>query len=337
MSAVPIQDRPDWPLIISGAVLLCVHAGFVNSVGLFSLGAAVSHMTGHYTGVGLLLEQGRVIDSLIVFGLLVSFCSGAATSGMVIGQSKFIAVQPYGKMMLLVSFIEVASTLLFYWFDEHNRVLLYPLAYAMGVQNAMCTTWSGAVVRTTHFTGMITDTGIVIGHWLRYRLGLKEDWEPEQTDLWKLMLFLPMMIGFMIGGFLGTFCFNFWDFWALLIPGIGIGICGMAYRMLKRESKYFAFLRYRESLKRKLADIEQHDQEKEKAPLLSFKIGRMKEEFKTDNKAKSKADVVISMSSEEEDPENAVMEEFVSRQNEEGFLVELEDLVEKAKAEDTGL
>lgn len=66
--------------------------------------------------------------------------------------------------------------------------ILYPLAVACGMQNGMVTTWSGAVVRTTHFTGTITDTGLVIGHWLRYKLNLKEEWEPGAADTWKLMV-----------------------------------------------------------------------------------------------------------------------------------------------------
>jgi uncharacterized membrane protein YoaK (UPF0700 family) len=114
-------------------------------------------------------------------------------------------------------------------------LVLFPLALACGLQNAMCTTWSGAVVRTTHFTGTITDTGLVIGHWLRNKLNLKEPNEPETADTWKLLvfpfntnlthqLFFPMMVGFVTGGFLGTMAFNYLDYWSLLFPAISIGI-----------------------------------------------------------------------------------------------------------------
>ncbi len=34
------------------------------------------------------------------------------------------------------------------------------MAYAMGIQNALVTRVSGAVVRTTHMTGVVTDIGI---------------------------------------------------------------------------------------------------------------------------------------------------------------------------------
>lgn len=84
----------------------------MNAVSFFSLGSPVSHMTGHYTALGMLTEQERFRDAVWVFGLMVSFCIGAMISGASIGQSKFIASQPYGKMMLAVCFIEVISTLL---------------------------------------------------------------------------------------------------------------------------------------------------------------------------------------------------------------------------------
>lgn len=38
--------------------------------------------------------------------------------------------------------------------------MLWGLCFAMGIQNALVTRVSGAVVRTTHMTGVVTDIGI---------------------------------------------------------------------------------------------------------------------------------------------------------------------------------
>jgi uncharacterized membrane protein YoaK (UPF0700 family) len=38
------------------------------------------------------------------------------------------------------------------------------LCFTMGLQNAMITKISGAVIRTTHLTGMLTNIGIELGH-----------------------------------------------------------------------------------------------------------------------------------------------------------------------------
>jgi uncharacterized membrane protein YoaK (UPF0700 family) len=38
---------------------------------------------------------------------------------------------------------------------------------ACGLQNAMVSTYSGAIIRTTHITGTVTDLGAMIGQYLR--------------------------------------------------------------------------------------------------------------------------------------------------------------------------
>ena len=38
---------------------------------------------------------------------------------------------------------------------------------ALGLQNAMTTRFSGAVIRTTHLTGMTTDLGLLTAHWIQ--------------------------------------------------------------------------------------------------------------------------------------------------------------------------
>ena len=40
---------------------------------------------------------------------------------------------------------------------------------ACGLQNSMVATYSGAVIRTTHLTGLTSDMGAAIGNWLAGR------------------------------------------------------------------------------------------------------------------------------------------------------------------------
>lgn len=42
---------------------------------------------------------------------------------------------------------------------ESSRYIYMLVSCGCGIQNAMCTTFSGAVVRTTHMTGITTDIG----------------------------------------------------------------------------------------------------------------------------------------------------------------------------------
>lgn len=77
---------------------------------------------------------------------------------------------------------------------------------AVGMQNAMFSTFSGAVVRTSHLTGLINDAGkldffvekkkqlnlfrnhklaMIVGQYVRYKLFVKKRKSPE---LWRLLV-----------------------------------------------------------------------------------------------------------------------------------------------------
>ncbi|EMI7333048.1 DUF1275 domain-containing protein, partial [Vibrio parahaemolyticus] len=98
----------------------------------------------------------------------------------------------------------------------------YLASAACGLQNAMITTFSGAVVRTTHMTGIITDLGIMIGESLRGR----------QFDRRKAKLFLFIFFGFLLGGSVGAALFMAYGLYALVFPAIlafGIALIYWAY------------------------------------------------------------------------------------------------------------
>jgi uncharacterized membrane protein YoaK (UPF0700 family) len=80
-------------------------------------------------------------------------------------------------------------------------------------------TYSGAVVRTTHLSGMFTDLGIFLGHWLR---GLPVD--PR-----RLRLCLLIISGFFIGGIGGAAAFHQLGYAALLIPSALTAFTALAY------------------------------------------------------------------------------------------------------------
>jgi uncharacterized membrane protein YoaK (UPF0700 family) len=92
--------------------------------------------------------------------------------------------------------------------DYKNACGMYTAACAIGLQNAMVSTYSGAVVRTTHVSGMFTDLGIFLGHALR---GLP-------VDTRRLRLCFLVISGFLCGGVAGTFAFQAFSYFALLVP-----------------------------------------------------------------------------------------------------------------------
>jgi uncharacterized membrane protein YoaK (UPF0700 family) len=103
-------------------------------------------------------------------------------------------------------------------------------AMACGVQNAMATTYSGAVVRTTHLSGMFTDLGIGLGHALR---GV-----PLQRR--RLALCGLIIASFFAGGVLGAFAFFRWHTDALLVPAILTGVVGLGYVAYRHRAQHGA-------------------------------------------------------------------------------------------------
>ena len=81
-------------------------------------------------------------------------------------------------------------------------------SFAAGMQNALATFFSGAVVRTTHVTGTATDVGIELASFMTGR----------STDTWKLRLLTYFLFAFFLGGFLGTGGSVLWNKRALWWP-----------------------------------------------------------------------------------------------------------------------
>ena len=95
----------------------------------------------------------------------------------------------------------------------------YLASCACGLQNAMVTTYSGTVIRTTHLSGMFTDLGIFLGHALR---GLP-------VDRQRLKLCGLIISGFLCGGIAGTIAFRAMSYAALLIPAALTAGASLAY------------------------------------------------------------------------------------------------------------
>jgi uncharacterized membrane protein YoaK (UPF0700 family) len=206
---------PAW--ILGGAGLLATVAGCVNAVGFVGFHhQALSHMSGSAAILSTELARGE--GALAVHTLLVLLCffAGCVLSGMIIRHSALQLGSRYGVALA------VESALLFgaAYFLRHGVDTGDCLAaMACGLQNAMATTYSGAVIRTTHITGIITDLGITAGQALRR----------ERIDLRRTGLHLVLVAGFVGGGFLGALGYEKFGFDALLVPAAVTGIAGLGY------------------------------------------------------------------------------------------------------------
>lgn len=145
--------------------MLAFIAGMINAMGYLGFRhQAVTHMTGTTSLIGIAAAT-RDVDGLLHFGvLIVAFVAGCAASGFIIGHSTLKLGRRYGVALAIESvLLFIAVPLL----QRHSDMGVWLAAAASGLQNAMAASYSGAVIRTTHMSGMITDLGTFLGHWLR--------------------------------------------------------------------------------------------------------------------------------------------------------------------------
>jgi len=148
--------------------------GFVNSAGFVLIGTFTSHVTGN---VGRLANDAALAHyaaAALALTMIVCFFGGAFCASMIV-ESRHVG-GPASRSYASALAVEAALLLLFTGLSyvttsAHARVQdaeAALLCAAMGLQNALVTRLSGAVVRTTHLTGVITDLGIECARWLRF-------------------------------------------------------------------------------------------------------------------------------------------------------------------------
>lgn len=206
---------PRW--VETGAFVLAMMAGCVNAVGLLGFShQAVSHLSGTATLLGLAVADGLGPGTGHLCLILASFVAGAALSGAMINNTSLRLGRSYGIALLLEAGLLLAAMLLL---NADNSAGMYLASAACGLQNALATTYSGAIIRTTHMTGVFTDLGIMIGEMLRGR----------GFDRRRAMLYLLLLIGFVSGGSIGAAAFAQWQFSALLLPATLAAVLAVGY------------------------------------------------------------------------------------------------------------
>ncbi len=206
---------PRWVWI--GAIALSCVAGMVNVVGFLGFEhQAITHLTGTTSQLGMALVQRDWRNVGHLWGVLIAFCLGAVLSGLIVQDATLRLGRRYGVVLLLESLLLLAAIPLF---KQQQIWGALAAAMACGLQNAMATTFSGAVVRTTHLSGMFTDLGIGLGHLLR---GLP-------LPMRRLTLSGLIISGFLGGGIIGAWLFLRFSYDALLAPALLTGITGAGY------------------------------------------------------------------------------------------------------------
>lgn len=216
-----ISQLPKWVEV--GAFILALVAGFVNAIGLLSFEhQSVSHLSGTATLIGTGLFNSSLQNIMHLIGVLLSFLLGATVSGFLLHGSSLKLGRHYDTAL----FLEAIFLLVSMWLLSLGSFYGHFFASAAcGLQNALATTYSGAIIRTTHLTGIFTDLGIMLGKFVR----------GESFDKRKIQLFMLIIIGFIAGGTLGVLLYKKYQFMALLLPASSCLLIAAVYRVYAKS------------------------------------------------------------------------------------------------------
>ncbi len=201
---MPFQTLPVWVQL--GAFFLAFNAGMINALGLLSIWhQTVSHMTGNVSMLAIAILHGQSMQAIYGICVITSFVLGSLYSGYILGSSHFQLGRRYGIPLSLSALCIFLCWLLIPYYP---RYALLWACVAMGMQNAMVSHYKGAIIRTTHLTGLLTDLGLNLGYLLR---GLP-------VERRRVVLLIVILMGFLFGGIVVTWLYPYLNLHTFLIP-----------------------------------------------------------------------------------------------------------------------
>ncbi|HSC87572.1 MAG TPA: YoaK family protein [Polyangiaceae bacterium] len=217
------RRTPTW--IALGGAWLALHAGYVNAVGYLSTHrAGLTHVTGQVTRVGIELGGGSWAEAGSGLLLVSWFFLGAMLSGVLIQRTEVSepGVRYAVAVLVEAGFLLAATLLMHAGFDWG----IHLVALGAGMQNALASSYSGTVVRTTHVTGIVTDLGLLLGHALR----------GSRPELAQVRLLLSLALSFLAGAVLGAALLPHLRDWALLVPAGTLTVSAIGYWLRVKRS-----------------------------------------------------------------------------------------------------
>lgn len=189
------------------ATILAAIAGAANAGGFFALGQYTSHMTGYLAALADNIAIANLWIAVISALAVSAFVAGAGFSAILINWARGYAVrQQYALPMVVQGALLACFSMGGLLTGEVGRIFsLACLCFIMGMQNATITKISGARIRTTHATGMLTDIGIEMG---RAAYGRLRPGCGVACDRHKMRILLQLVGAFLLGGIFGAIGFG---------------------------------------------------------------------------------------------------------------------------------
>jgi len=193
-------------------------AGAMNAGGFLAVHQYTSHMTGIVSSMADGLALGDFAIALAGLSAMVCFMVGAACSAMMINWGRSHQLQSeYALPLLFEALLMLCFGALNDNLYQHMKLFfaVMLLCFLMGLQNAIITKISKAVIRTTHVTGIVTDIGIELGKLFYWNRNIdREDEAYVSANRGKMLLLSKLLAMFFLGGVGGAYGFKAIGFFA---------------------------------------------------------------------------------------------------------------------------
>ncbi len=189
--------------IYLGAILAFI-AGSINAGGFFLVQQYTSHMTGIISIAADHIALGKYLVALEMISYIALFILGSIVSTIITLEAKKSKIYSvYAIPLLLEAILLILIVVIWayqYFLPFQIKFFIGMLCFLMGIQNALITKASSAIIRTTHITGMSTDLGIEIGRYICGHGGFS-----TISDKNKAQRHAGIILCFFCGGVIGAF------------------------------------------------------------------------------------------------------------------------------------
>lgn len=192
--------------------VLAFVAGAINAGGFLAVAQYTSHVTGMVSAFADQLVLGQLALAVDAVVAVLSFLCGAICCALMVNFARRQGLaSEFALPLLLEAALILCFGLLGAQLASFERLLIpftvVLLCFIMGLQNAIVTKLSHAVIRTTHMTGIVTDLGIELGRLLYWNR--RADAGPEvRADRERLVVLGGLLACFVAGGLSGAWGFK---------------------------------------------------------------------------------------------------------------------------------
>jgi len=182
-----------------------------NAIAISELGFAVGYTSGSTLNVGRALANGGP-NAGIFAGLCATYTAAGFASGLAGSRCDDVFEGRTSPGLLLSAVLLVVGAVAKRKFGL-SLLALQLWSFSQGLQNAVTTTFSAGPIRSTHTAGGMTDSGIILGQWLRASFCGR-----TPPSLRKVILTFVSILSFAAGGFAGGRAYPRWGMQAAVVP-----------------------------------------------------------------------------------------------------------------------